>query len=90
MTVIQHANEPQIAAIQHHGVIGRRCKKFHTPEGLQKMHSLKAHSLKVFTPNDAMRYIKKRPEGLEGQGLKGKMRNLIDATLILLLLFTNL
>ncbi|SWM04962.1 Uncharacterised protein [Klebsiella pneumoniae] len=54
------------------------------------MHRLKAHSIKVLTPNDAMRYIKKRPEGLEGQGLKGKMRNLIDATLILLLFFTNL
>lgn len=54
------------------------------------MHRLKANSIKVFTPNDAMRYIKKRPEGLEGKGLEGKMRNLIDATLILLLLFTNL
>lgn len=65
-------------------------RKNHTPQGLQKMHRLKAHSIKVFTPNDAMRYIKKRPEGLEGQGLEGKMRNLIYATLILLLFFTNL
>ncbi|EIU7555384.1 MULTISPECIES: hypothetical protein [Providencia] len=46
------------------------------------MHRLKTHSIKAFTPNDAMRYIKKRSEGLEEQGLKGKMRNLIDATLI--------
>ncbi|MDW5835433.1 hypothetical protein SBS95_27395, partial [Klebsiella pneumoniae] len=70
--------------------INQRGAGHHTPEGLQKMHRLKAHSIKVFTPNDAMRYIKKRPEGLEGQGLEGKMRNLIDATLILLLFFNNL
>ncbi|WP_206752157.1 hypothetical protein, partial [Klebsiella michiganensis] len=37
----------------------------------------------AFTIINAMRYIRTRLGGVVRQGLRGKMRNLIDATLIL-------
>ena len=45
---------------------------------------------KVFTINTAMRYIRTRLGGVVRQRLAEKMRNLIDATLILLWIFINL
>ncbi|HDX8819796.1 MAG: hypothetical protein ACLROR_14270 [Klebsiella michiganensis] len=64
-------------------VAGFLLKKLHTPQDIQKNASPQGSLDKVFTINNAMRYIRTRLGGVVRQGLRGKMRNLIDATLIL-------